>query len=364
MKTSHKLLFGTAMSLALAFGFLHLFIPDSDYDFDRLHIFLFNLCTGGSILLYHGIGQKRVTLRVSAFFVVTLIYAISAFLEAYLVTLIASIPLFVLVESVRMQRFGVFPWDFFRRADTSDKFLQAALLCLSIGTVVASFVVLNEAYLRWFVLEKLTLNVFFLGYSFPVSLLTFSVMFSFMKPEGDRLYMALKEISFWSINLGVITFFLFIIFELVVPELIISNILLAAVIMTYVIFLKNSRRAQQRAILSSGLAFLVATGITGVAYLFEYFWPEMEQHHDLLLVLHATVALYGWNLSGLFIVVREDDFPLRLSLPPVIALHWLTVLVLAPLGKYLIPVAILALPAYMALLGLVFFSRSKQEARP
>lgn len=79
------------MSLALAFGFLHLLIPDFAYDFDRLHIFLFNLCTGGSILLYHGIGLKRMTTRVYSFFGVSLVYAISAFLELYAVTLIASI---------------------------------------------------------------------------------------------------------------------------------------------------------------------------------------------------------------------------------------------------------------------------------
>jgi hypothetical protein len=111
------------------------------------------------------------------------------------------------------------------------------------------------------------------------------------------------------------------------------------------------------------MGFLVVTGITGVFYLFEYWWPEIEQYHDLLLVLHATVALYGWNLSGLFIIVRWDDFPIFKGLIPVVALHWLTVLLLAPLGKYSIPVSLLALAAYMLLLGLVFFSRHSKESR-
>jgi hypothetical protein len=363
MKTPLKILFGTTMSLALAFGFLHLFVPDYSYDFDRLHIFLFNLCSGGSILLYHAIGLKRMTPRVWTYFGVSLVYALSAFFEVYWLTLIASLPLIVLVESVRQQRFGLFPFDFFRHVHTSEKFLQASLLCLSIGTTVASVVVANEVYLDLFHMEKLTLDVFFLGYSFPLSLLTFSVMYSFMEAEGDRTYLVLKEISFWSINLGVITFFLFIIFEITVPEIIISNLLLAAVIMTYWLFLKKSRRVQPRGILASGMGFLVVTGITGVFYLFEYWWPEIEQYHDLLLVLHATVALYGWNLSGLFIIVRWDDFPIFKGLIPVVALHWLTVLLLAPLGKYSIPVSLLALAAYMLLLGLVFFSRHSKESR-
>jgi len=369
MKIPHQLLFGGTMSLALAFGSLHLFVPDFELDFNRLHIFLFNLCAGGSILLFHAIttdtmhfGPPRgLPRRVLVYFALSLLYAISAFLELYPATLVLSVPLVIIVESVRIQRFGLFPFDFFRPVHTGQKFLQAALLCLSIGTTFASLVIINEEYLHLVHYEKLTMDVFFLGYSFPLSLLTFSVMYGFMKPEGDRLYMVLKEVSFWTINLGVVTFFVFIIFEVTVAEVVVSNTLLAAVIMTYWLFLRNGRKVQQKVLLVSGMAFLVATGVTGVAYLFQYAWPEVARYHHALLVLHATVSLYGWNLSGLFVVVRWDDFPILRRPGLVIALHWLTVLVLVPLGKYFIPFALVALPAYVLLLGLVFFSVRPRE---
>lgn len=366
MKSSDKILFGGTMSLALAFGFLHVFIPNFEYDFDRLHIFFFNLCAGASILLtFASSGSKDTTLevpkKVYVYFALAMAYGLSAFFEVYALTLLLSLPLFALVESVRIKRFGLFPWDFFQRKPTDEKFLQASLLCLSIGIVFASLVILNNEYLRLFVNEKLTLDVFFLGYSFPLSLLTFSVMYSFMNQTGPRSYIIMKEISFWGINLGVIFFFVFIIFEMAVPEIIISNTLLAAVLMTYYIFVKYAHKGQQKAILSSGMMFLVVTGLTGIIYLFFYIWPSLREYHDMLMVLHATVALYGWNLSGLLIVMRFHDYPILKSTKYVILLHWITVLLLAPLGKYYGLFSLLALPAYMIIVGIVFFSKSRSN---
>jgi hypothetical protein len=73
------------------------------------------------------------------------------------------------------------------------------------------------------------------------------------------------------------------------------------------------------------------------------------------------VSLYGWNLSGLFIILRWRDFPIRLNSAMVIALHWVIVLVLAPLGKYLLPVSVLAMLAYASLLALVLAGDAHQK---
>ena len=152
MTTSHKLLFGATMAMALAFGFFHSLWPDPDLDFDRLHICLFNLCAGGALLLHHAIATGGTHLgrvpgvpkRVHAYFALSVLYAVTAFLELYPVTIAVSIPLVVLVESVQIERFGLLPLDFFRRVRTDEKFLHAALLCLSIGAILASLVIVNE----------------------------------------------------------------------------------------------------------------------------------------------------------------------------------------------------------------------------
>jgi hypothetical protein len=156
----------------------------------------------------------------------------------------------------------------------------------------------------------------------------------------------------------VVTFFVFIIFELRVAEIIISNALLAAVTMTFVIFARSTPGVQQKTVLSSGMAFLIVTGLTGVFYLFDSLVPVSEASYKFVLLVHATVALYGWNLSGIFIVVRMDDFPLFKRPMFIVLLHWLSVFVLTPIGKYYGVMSLIALVAYVALVGLFFFSRS------
>jgi hypothetical protein len=61
--------------------------------------------------------------------------------------------------------------------------------------------------------------------------------------------------------------------------------------------------------------------------------------------------------------VRWNEFPLERSMPRVILLHWLTVLVAAPLALQVLPVAAIALPSYLALVGGVFFARARQAPR-
>ena len=73
------------------------------------------------------------------------------------------------------------------------------------------------------------------------------------------------------------------------------------------------------------------------------------------------VSLYGWNLSGLFIIIRWDDFPIRLNSTLAIALHWGIVLALAPLGRFVLPVSALAMVAYVALLLVVLAGGANHE---
>lgn len=75
-----RLVFMITMTIALSFGFMHHFIPD--YNFERLHIFLFNLCTGGTIILYFTMDKGRMTKRLYAFFFLSFVYAFLAFFSS------------------------------------------------------------------------------------------------------------------------------------------------------------------------------------------------------------------------------------------------------------------------------------------
>jgi hypothetical protein len=361
MSTQAKILFGVVMTLALLFGFVHSHWPGGPCSFERLHIFGFNLLTGGSLILYHTQGRGVLTRRVKTYFALALLYALFAAFESYVPALILSVPLFLVVESVRIQRFSLFPIDFFRRAPVSDKFLQASLLCLSLAIFFASLVILNNEYLHLVDYQKLTIEVFFLGYSFPVSLITMAIMFSFMTERESRLVTVLKEIGFWSVNVGVIVFFILIIFELVIPTMVVATTLFFAVWMIFFLFLATAPNVQQKTFLVSGMVFLLFTALTGIFYILPYFYPSLERYREPSLVLHAMVSLYGWNLSGLFIIMRWRDFPIHLQAALAIGLHWVIVLVLAPLGEYVLLVAVLAMVAYVSLLGIVLAGDAHQK---
>ncbi len=361
MSKQAKLLFGVTMVSALLFGFLHPIWPDSPVSFKRLHIFLFNLLTGGSLILYYTEGTK-ITRRVRIYFGLALVYALLAAAGLYIPMLLLSIPLTLTVEWVRIKRFSLFPSDFFSRtAPVSEKFNQAALLCLSIGIVFASLVTLNNEYLHLVSYEKLTLEVFFLGYSFPVSLITMSLMFSFMTERTGPVISVLKEVGFWFVNLGVIIFFVFIIFGLSVAEIVVATILFFTVFMIFFLFLMTAPPVQQKTFLVSGMIFLLTTALTGIFYILQYFFPSLDVYREQLLNLHALVSLYGWNLSGLFIIIRWHDFPIRLNSAVALTLHWTIVIVLAPLAKVFGPISALAMAAYMALLLIVFTGRAGHE---
>ncbi|MDD2467833.1 MAG: hypothetical protein PHI97_27965 [Desulfobulbus sp.] len=355
-----KTLLLVMMAAALSCGFLHHLIPPSVLNFERLHVFLFNLCSGGTLLIYFTEEQKELSRRGQWFVVLALAFAFSAFFEWYIPAMLIPLVLAYLVNQVRIDHFGSgFPRGLFSFHEAVPrKFHQAALLCLTLGLCFSSPVILNSVYLKWFTIEKLKLDTFFLGFSFPLSLISMSVIFSLMKQESLRLTSLLKEAAFWIINLGVIIFFIFILAGMFSSQVAISLILFFTVSLIFYLYWYEGMPLQQKAFLSSGILFLLVTSITGIAYILLSFSSYYTPDHSVpLLRLHAFTALYGWNLSGLAVISRHGDFPLKLHSRPVILLHWLTVLILCPLGYFIPSVAALAVIAYIGLLTRLFFNR-------
>lgn len=351
------------MFTALCFGFLHLFVPNSTfYNFERLHIFLFNLVSGGTILLHFTEDKPYLTAKGKLFFILAVAYALLAFRKIYLPATAIAFILSGIVESVRIKKFSLFPSNFFDpRARVSQKFHQASLLCLSIGLAMSGLIIINNEYLKLVTMEKLKLDTFFLGFSFPLSLISLSVIFSFMKGDFSRFIIRLKNIGFWNVNLGVIIFFVFILFEMFIPQVIISTILFLSVILIYYLFWKLGPRLQQKSFLTSGMFFLWYTAVTGIAYIILEALPSYD-HEKLkfLMRIHSFASLYGWNLSGLAVICRRNDFPIRLHSKTIIAIHWITAIFLAPLGTYYRPFAIAALLCYGFVLYMILFSQGSQ----
>jgi len=350
----------TLMSLALAFGFPPLFVaPDLTLHFERLHIFLFNLCAGGTILIYHTEQRPNLSPKGIAFCILAVIYALLAFFECYGPAVAAAWVLAALVENVRERRFGFFPKDFFDpRVRVTHKFHQASLLCLAIGLFMSGLVILNNTFFHWVDLPALELRSFFLGFSFPLSLITMSVMFSLVRDQFSCSVRVLKNIAFWVVNLGVILFFVFIIFQRFGWQLFASSLLTVCVILIFTLYMRLGIREQQKNFLTSGMCFLLFTAVTGMLYIGLHLHGDYDRDSSMLLLrLHAFASLYGWNLSGLAVLIRYFDFPIRLHSSRLIAVHWLTVTVLAPLGTHYRPFAVLALACYLWVLYQMLFSR-------
>jgi len=348
------------MVTALFFGFLHLFVQNGSlYNFERLHIFLFNLVSGGTILIHFSEGHSRLSRRTAWFMGLSLVYAVLAFKKIYLPAIIIAFILAAIVDSVRIRLFSVFPSNFFDlRAPVAEKFHQAALLCLSVGLVISGLVILNNEFLKLIYLEKLKLDTFFLGFSFPLSLITMSVMFSLMKDDVGVTVRRLKNLGFWNVNLGVIIFFFFILLEMLIPQLVVTAILFFSVVLIFLLFKNLGIKMQQKNFLTSGIIFLLYTAVTGILYIVLEFNPAYtHEKMKVLLRMHSFASLYGWNLSGLAVICRKDEFPIVLHSAPLIGLHWITAVILAPLGTYYRPFAVLALTGYVAILCFIMFSQ-------
>ncbi len=359
-----KILFSILMITALVFGFIHVYFPLDNYSFERLHIFLFNLCSGGTILLYYTQAESEVSKTVMLFFAGSLVYALSAFFKIYPITIFVSILLYVLVERVRIKRFTLFPVNFFKSTEpVSEKFHQASLLCLSTGIIMASLVILNNEYIKLVSMDKLTLNTFFLGFSFPLSLITLSLVFSMVKKMEASYIKITMEICFWTITLGVIIFFIFILFEKFIPQIFVTFALFAAVVMVFFLYLRFADNVQPKFFLTSGILFLIFTAVTGIAYIFfqmsDDYNPEKTKW---LLHVHVFASLYGWNLCGLSVICRFNDFPIKLHSPTIIFIHWLTAIVLAPLGIFYGWFVLPAVIGYAYITLTLFFSSNRGNA--
>ncbi|NOY68750.1 MAG: hypothetical protein GXP53_04565 [Deltaproteobacteria bacterium] len=365
MSNTFKSVIMVLMTTALAFGFINRYVPLDTYNFERLHVFLFNLCSGGTLILFFTQRNSRPSCRVVLFFTLSLCYALFAFLNLYIPVLFISAILAVIVESIRISRFSFFPSDFFKaNVPVSQKFHQASLLCLSMGLVISSLVIVNNVYMHWITnMPKLALDTFFLGFSFPLSLITLSLIFSFMTDHPSNL-VVWKNLAFWAVNLGVIIFFLFIIFEMPMAQVAVTMILFSAVLLVLFLAVKLVSRLQQKNFLISGIAFLVITAITGIMYIVFEMMPGYN-HENLkwLLTLHAFASLYGWNLCGLSIVCRYNDFPIRLHSKYVIIFHWVIVIILAPLGYWLPAAAVAAVISYCILLYVILFTQGNAPVR-
>ncbi len=371
MPFSLRLIFLLLMASALAFGYTGLFVPqDMPYDFERLHIFLFNLCSGGTILIYFTENSQRMTWPGRAFLGLSFSYALFAFYGVYLPAIVVGVMLAALVELVRIRHFSWSPKSFWSPAVTvQSKFHHASLICLSLGLLASSLVIANNEFFFWVQMAKLQLNTFFLGFSFPVSLISMSIIFSQMnslgkldQPESiSRLVSSLKNSCFWSINLGVIIFFIFILLEKLVYQVIIASVLFCAVMLTYMLYRNLGNKLQQKYFLTSGMLFLVATAITGILYIVLAFSPEYQpEKYKFLLRTHAYLSLYGWNLSGLAVLVRHHEFPIQLNSGNLVGLHWFTVLILCPLGYYNRFFAVIAVLAYLFILYCFLFRKGLQ----
>jgi hypothetical protein len=185
-----------------------------------------------------------------------------------------------------------------------------------------------------------------------------SVMFSFIRRDISSLLRAFKQAFFWTVNLGVIIFFLFIIFELPTAKFSIAVILFVAVVLIFSFFLLLGINVQQKHFLLSGMVFLVFTGITGVYYIILADSPALyENWGKLLLSCHAYLSLYGWSLSGLLILIRWNDFPLKLNSWRIISIHWLVIGIMAPIAKNNLVLAVATLISFCLLLHFFFEQR-------
>jgi hypothetical protein len=342
------------MLSAFVFGYFDLFFQ---WNLERLHIFLFNLSSGGFVILYFTEIRGNQRYRSVIFLCLSIIYALCAFLELYTPVIVISIVLVVIVEAIRIRAFSFFPKDFFRGdVAVSEKFHQASLLCISLALIVSSFVILNNEFFGWFSIPKLRIEMFFLGYSFPLSLITMAVMFQFIIERTEKRAQWIENISFWVVNLGVILFFVFIILELFIAEIVAAGILFISVIAIFIYFIRNTMDVQQKKFLTSGMCFLLSTAITGILYIVAKHLPAYENAGEFILRMHSFLSLYGWNISGLFIIIRWNDFPLKLNTMNTILFHWIIILILAPLGEYYCGFAMAGIASYGILLYIFFRS--------
>ena len=216
---------------------------------------------------------------------------------------------------------------------------------------------LENHYLHLLHLSRLLLDDFFLGFSFPISLMTFSIMFS-LDSDDQRLWVRLaRASSFWIVTVGVIIFFVVIIAGILPLEFLATIVLLLDVILVFYLFKLDLRSIDEpEEFLISGMLLLVLTGISGLTLVL---WKVIRLNDTagwiLLLQTHAYLSLYGWNLVGLVVMIHFYEFPLRLHSLEVILLHWVTIVVLAPAATRYAALALIAIPLFAFLIRRLLF---------
>lgn len=359
--THNRLLIRSAlfltMSVAFIFGYMDYFLQ---MNFERLHIFLFNLTSGGFTILYLTEGRTLPSAKTVIFYILSICYAVLAFMKIYIPAAVLAVVLAFIVESYRIKKFSFFPSIFFSRdSPASEKFHHASLLCLVIALLMSSFVVLNESSFHLFYSEKLTLDVFFLGFSFPVSLITMSIIFGIIESKGRIAVITAEHLFFWFICGGVIIFFIFIIMKSFYGEVFISFFLFTTVVLIFLTFFKYGKIIQQKYFLVSAIYFLMATAVTGIIYILMKHTDYNELHGKIILRMHAFYSLYGWNLTGMMVIIRWDDFPIALNTKKAIYYHWGVILILAPFAKFIPQLIVPAICAYIIFLSVFFFYGNK-----
>lgn len=368
MTTSFKVLLWCLITTGFIFGYAGLVLPDQTailetprpdtFQFQRLHIFLVNLVSGGTVLLYFT-QKQQFSLRLKLYLVGSIGFSLAAFFNVYPLAIGIAVALALVVESIRVEQFSLWPLDFFSSATrVTRKFHHAAVLCLSLGLLISAGVMLENNYLHLIRSSHLVLDDFFLGFSFPLSLITFSIMFSLASSDSRQWVTIARQSSFWIVTVGVIVFFVFIILNSVLFEFLAANILLLDVFLIFFLFkLDLQSLGEPEEFLISGMLFLVLTGVTGLMLvLWNAFRPNDVTGWDLLLQIHAYLSLYGWNLAGLTVMIHYHEFPLRLHSLDVILLHWITVVLVAPAADRYPVMAIIAIPIFAFLIGLILFT--------
>ncbi len=75
--------------------------------------------------------------------------------------------------------------------------------------------------------------------------------------------------------------------------------------------------------------------------------------------MHAFYSLYGWNLTGMMVIIRWEDFPITLNTRKAIFFHWGVILLLAPAAKFIPALIFPAIAAYVLFLSVFFFSKNR-----
>lgn len=194
----------------------------------------------------------------------------------------------------------------------------------------------------------MTIDIFFLGFSFPVSLLVMSRLFEQMQESVNSFMILIYNMLFWVINVGVIVFFIFILSGKIILQIAIALVLFFSVVIISMLFYKNANDDKMLFLSFLAMLFLILSAISGIAYIVlkSFFGNYPHLLSKYCLELHRYVSLYGWNQAGMMLVLQKGHTT-RLSKTHLI-LHWCAVAIFAPLSLFHWSFAVIAFILYVA----------------